>query len=54
MFQMLVSILDKKRCFQSSFVFSYVTTLAENAVEGTPLVFEGGLDQVQDLDKVSK
>ncbi len=36
------------------FLFSYVTTLPENAVEGTPLVFEGEMDQVQDLDKVKK
>ncbi len=35
-----------------SYFSSYVTTLPENAVEGTPLVFEGGLDKVQDLDKV--
>ena len=25
----------------------------ENSVEGTPLIFEGGLDIVEDLDKVS-
>jgi hypothetical protein len=36
------------------FLFSYVTTLPENAVEGTPLVFEGEMDQVQDLDKVKE
>ena len=39
----------KDLCFHFS---SYVTSLPENAVEGTPLVFEGGLDKVQDLDKV--
>jgi hypothetical protein len=32
--------------------FSYITNLDENAVEGTKLQFEGGLDIVEDLDKV--
>ena len=32
---------------------SYTTTLPENAPEGTVLTFEGGMDKVQDLDKVS-
>ena len=26
----------------------------ENAADGTPLIFEGGLDKVEDLDKVKK
>ena len=30
-----------------------MTNLAENAPEGTILKFEGGLDMVEDLDKVS-
>ena len=36
------------------FSFSYIATVPENVVEGTALVFEGGMDKVQDLDKVSK
>ena len=32
---------------------SYITNLVENAPEGTILKFEGGLDMVEDLDKVS-
>ena len=35
------------------FDFSYITNLVENAPEGTILKFEGGLDMVEDLDKVS-
>ena len=31
---------------------SYITSLVENAVEGTQLVFEGGLNIVEDMDKV--
>ena len=31
---------------------SYITSLEENAAEGTKLEFEGGLDIVEDLDKV--
>ena len=34
------------------FYFSYITNLKENAPEGTILKFEGGLDLVEDLDKV--
>ena len=34
------------------FVSSYITNLMENAPEGTTLSFEGGLDMVEDLDKV--
>ena len=30
----------------------YITNLRENAEEGTKLLFEGGLDRVEDLDKV--
>ena len=30
----------------------YITSVEENAEEGTKLKFEGGLDQVEDLDKV--
>ena len=30
----------------------YITNLRENAEEGTKLIFEGGLDRVEDLDKV--
>ena len=33
--------------------FSYITTIEENCDEGTRLKFEGGLDKVEDLDKVS-
>ena len=32
--------------------FSYITTIEENCDEGTRLKFEGGLDKVEDLDKV--
>ena len=32
--------------------FRYITSIEENAKEGTKLVFEGGLDKVEDLDKV--
>ena len=32
--------------------FSYIATVPENVVEGTALIFEGGMDKVQDLDKV--
>ena len=32
----------------------YITSLPENAEEGTRLRFEGGLDTVEDLDKVNK
>ena len=32
----------------------YITNLRENAEEGTKLLFEGGLDRVEDLDKVTK
>ena len=35
-----------------TFIFSYMTNLEENAPEGTILKFEGGLDMVEDLDKV--
>ena len=31
---------------------SYITNLIENAPEGTTLNFEGGLNMVEDLDKV--
>ena len=31
----------------------YITNLRENAEEGTKLLFEGGLDRVEDLDKVN-
>ena len=31
----------------------YVANIKENSVEGTALTFEGGLDTVEDLDKVS-
>ena len=34
------------------FGFSYIANLEENAPEGTILKFEGGLDMVEDLDKV--
>ena len=34
--------------------FRYITSIEENAKEGTKLVFEGGLDKVEDLDKVRK
>ena len=33
--------------------FSYITTIEENCDEGTRLKFDGGLDKVEDLDKVS-
>ena len=33
--------------------FSYITSLIENAPEGTSLNFEGGLNVIEDLDKVS-
>ena len=33
--------------------FRYITSIEENAKEGTQLKFEGGLDIVEDLDKVS-
>ena len=33
--------------------FRYITSIEENAEEGTQLKFEGGLDIVEDLDKVS-
>ena len=33
-------------------IFSYITTIEENCDEGTRLKFEGGLDKVEDLDKV--
>ena len=36
------------------FFFSYITNLEETAVEGTKLIFEGGLDRVEDMDKVRK
>ena len=32
--------------------FSYITTIEENCDEGTRLKFDGGLDKVEDLDKV--
>ena len=32
--------------------FRYIANLNENAEEGTKLLFEGGLDRVEDLDKV--
>ena len=35
-----------------SFAYSYIANLEENAPEGTILKFEGGLDMVEDLDKV--
>ena len=35
------------------FDLSYITNLVENTPEGTILKFEGGLDMVEDLDKVS-
>ena len=38
----------------SFFARSYITSLEENAAEGTKLEFEGGLDIVEDLDKVSQ
>ena len=31
-----------------------MTSIEENTAEGTRLVFEGGLDKVEDLDKVGK
>ena len=34
--------------------FSYITSLIENAPEGTSLNFEGGLNVIEDLDKVSR
>ena len=34
-------------------ILRYITNLVENAPEGTTLSFEGGLDVVEDLDKVS-
>ena len=33
-------------------LFRYITNIKENAEEGTKLIFEGGLDRVDDLDKV--
>ena len=32
----------------------YITNIKENAEEGSKLIFEGGLDRVDDLDKVMK
>ena len=32
--------------------FRYICSIEENAKEGTQLVFEGGLDKVEDPDKV--
>ena len=36
----------------NNYNFSYITTIEENCDEGTRLKFEGGLDKVEDLDKV--
>ena len=33
-------------------LFRYITNIKENAEEGSKLIFEGGLDRVDDLDKV--
>jgi len=33
-------------------LFRYITNIKENAEEGSKLIFEGGLDRVEDLDKV--
>ena len=38
--------------YHSNYNFRYITNLVENAQEGTMLSFEGGLDVVEDLDKV--
>ena len=35
-----------------SLLFRYICSIEENAKEGTKLVFEGGLDKVEDPDKV--
>ena len=36
----------------NNYNFSYITTIEENCDEGTRLKFDGGLDKVEDLDKV--
>ena len=38
---------------RKAFSYRYITSVAENAVEGSRLVFQGGLDKVEDLDKVT-
>ena len=38
--------------FGKYILLRYITNLRENAEEGTKLIFEGGLDRVEDLDKV--
>ena len=41
------------RLFFIFYRFSYITSLIENAPEGTSLNFEGGLNVIEDLDKVN-
>ena len=50
MFLILNQVLPGTRSPLSS--VRYITNLRENAEEGTKLIFEGGLDRVEDLDKV--
>ena len=35
-------------------IFRYITSIEENAKEGTKLQFDGELDKVEDLDKVKQ
>ena len=46
------SLNCRSMLYHSNYNFSYITNLVENAPEGTTLLFEGGLDVVEDLDKV--
>ena len=48
-----ITEIEFEHIIQLFFEFSYMTNLVENAPEGTILKFEGGLDMVEDLDKVS-
>ena len=46
------SLNRRSMLYHSNYNFRYFTNLVENAPEGTTLSFEGGLDVVEDLDKV--
>ena len=51
---LLCTVSTLTRCNSYIVLLRYITNLRENAEEGTKLLFEGGLDRVEDLDKVTK
>ena len=51
---LLCTVSKLTRCNSYIVLLRYITNLRENAEEGTKLLFEGGLDRVEDLDKVTK